>query len=127
MPILNISFTAGPLQIQCSRGLFSLESIGALFQSTSSGGGGNLTVQTLSLANAVVGSPYSMTLSASGGTPPYLWSIVSATPDTGLWLQCGGGALFGTPQMAEVESVVLQVSDSAGNTAQMTFTLTVTT
>jgi hypothetical protein len=130
MSIINIGFTAGALQIQCSRGLFSAESPPGIFQSTATGGGGTLAIQTLTLANAVVGTSYSMTLSASGGTSPYYWNLVSVTPNTDLWLQCANGELYGIPQLAEIETLVLQVTDSTfptPNTAQATLTLTVTT
>src|SRR4029079_554582 len=42
----------------------------------SGGGPGPLTVLTTSLAGGTVGSGYSQTLSASGGTPPYSWSVI---------------------------------------------------
>ena len=130
MSIINIGFTAGGLQIQCSRALFSFESVATSFQSTGTGGGGALAIQTLTLANAVVGTLYSMTLSASGGLGPYYWNLVSVIPNTDLWLQCANGALYGIPQMAETETVILQVTDSTlpiPNTATATLSLVVTT
>ncbi|HUB09599.1 MAG TPA: hypothetical protein VMB50_21520, partial [Myxococcales bacterium] len=49
----------------------------------------------------------------------------SAIPNGGLWLHVTpAGMVSGTPQAAEVETVVYQVTDSAGDTAQATFSLT---
>ena len=125
MSTINISFTAGPLQLQASRGLFSAESVGSTFVKAGSGGG-TLTITTVSLGNAIVGQAYANTLSASGGTGSYSWNIVTCTPNTDLWLQCANSALYGTPQLTETASVTIQVTDSVGNTAQANFNLLVT-
>ena len=124
MPTINISFTAGPLQLQASRGLFSCESVGSALTKAGSGGG-TLTVVTSSLAPALVGQAYSQTLSASGGSGSYSWNLVTATPNTDLWIKCVNSALYGTPQLTETESVTIQVTDSVGNTAQANLNLVV--
>ena len=55
----------------------------------------------------------------------YVFSQVSAAPDNGLWVYVlPDGVVSGTPEMAETEAVVYQVTDSAGDTAQATFNLT---
>ncbi len=126
MPTINISFTAGPLQLQASRGLFSLESPPTSFNVTGGGGGGTLTVVTSSFPNGLVGQLYSNTLSATGGTAPYSWNLVSAIPNTDLWIQVANSAIYGYPQMTELESLVIQVTDSTGATAQASLTLFVT-
>ena len=126
MPTINISFTAGPLQLQASRGLFSAESVDSLFTKAGSGGG-TLTVVTSSLPNGLVGQFYSNTLSATGGTAPYSWNLVSAIPNTDMWIQIANSAIYGYPQMTELESIVIQVTDSTGASAQASLTLFVTT
>jgi hypothetical protein len=45
-----------------------------------------LTITTSSLPNARMGTPYSAPLAASGGTPPYTWSIASGILPPGLLL-----------------------------------------
>lgn len=83
--------------------------------------GGALQIITSSLSNATVGTAYSSTLQATGGTPPYTWNKVSAVPNTLLaWTVTPGGVAQATPQAAETTSLVVQVNDSAGGTAQAT-------
>jgi len=124
MGTLYVSFTASN-QIQASRGLFSLESVGSQFASSGTGAG-PLTVVTSSLTNATVGQLYSFTLSASGGQGSYSWNLVSCTPNTDLWLSISNGAITGIPQLTETESVTVQVTDSLGATAQANLNLVVT-
>jgi hypothetical protein len=78
------------------------------------------------LPAATVGSAYGCTLTATGGTPPYSWTITADTPATGGWLSISAsGVLSGTPGTAETESVTVQVQDASGSTAENTFPLTV--
>jgi Putative Ig domain len=52
------------------------------------------------LPPATIGVPYSQTLTASGGTPPYVWSVVSGAPPNGIALSPSAGVLSGTPTAA---------------------------
>ena len=90
---------------------------------------GALQITTSSLSNATVGSAYSASLAASGGSGSgYTFSQVSAAPNNGLWLHIlPNGTVGGTPSYAETETATFQVTDSLGNTAQATFSLSVTT
>jgi hypothetical protein len=84
-----------------------------------------LAVTTSSpLPGAVVGTGYSDTLAASGGIAPYTWSLVSHS-GTNAWAVSAVGAVTGTPTTAETDSLVVQVADSASNTAQKSFSLPV--
>lgn len=56
---------------------------------------GPLTITTTVLASALVGAPYSQTLTASGGTPPYTWSLQSGALPDGIDLS-SDGVLSGT-------------------------------
>lgn len=87
----------------------------------------SLTVTTISpLFNGTVGVAYNQTLTASGGTQPYQWSVTSGSAG-GLTLDPNSGVLQGTPQTAGTFMFTVQVSDSAGNTATQQFSLTVNT
>jgi hypothetical protein len=56
------------------------------------------TITTTRLPKATVGSPYSITLAASGGTPSYQWSLIGNSPDPGLQLS-PTGVLSGIPTL----------------------------
>lgn len=63
---------------------------------------------------AVVGEPYRARLSATGGEPPYRWSIASGSLPPGLAL-AGDGEISGTPEKAEERSCLVAVSDSSAS------------
>lgn len=69
-----------------------------------------LAITTAVLPNGTVGTAYSSTLAASGGTPPYSWSVFSGSLPAGLTL--GGGMISGTPQHSGVFPFTVQVTDS---------------
>jgi Putative Ig domain len=76
----------------------------------------NLTITTASLPNGTVGSAYSQTLQATGGTPPYSWTVYSGSLPTGLSLN-STGVISGTPTTAQTTYFAVTASDSAGQTA----------
>jgi hypothetical protein len=86
---------------------------------------------TLIVVSAVpsgtVGVSYSqkLPLAASGGTPPYTWSLTSVPPLAGLVFDPVGVALNGTPTSPGTFNLTVQVSDSAGLTASKTLALTI--
>jgi hypothetical protein len=87
--------------------------------------GGPLTITTASpLFAATVGTAYSQTFTASGGAPPYSWSVLSG--DTGgLKLNAASGTLEGTPAAAAALTFAVQVTDSAGSKTAQQYSLTV--
>src|SRR5205085_11217656 len=74
-----------------------------------------LSVTTTSVPGGTVGVNFSATLQASGGTPPYNWSVSGNFPP-GLVLQ-SSGAISGNPSTAGVYSFTAKVSDSAPTSA----------
>jgi hypothetical protein len=84
----------------------------------------SLTITTSSLANGVVGQAYSATLAASGGTPPYTWSVSTGTLPAGLNL-AANGALSGTPTSAGASTFTIAVTDSQKQTATKSFSVTI--
>lgn len=67
------------------------------------------------LPMGTVGQPYSQRVDASGGAPPYSWSLLGSLP-SGMSLS-GDGVLSGNPGSAGPVSFRLLVTDSAGNSA----------
>ena len=67
-----------------------------------------------SLPTGTVNLPYSVTLTASGGTPPYTWSAAAgSTWPSFLSLNASTGQISGTPTAAASYSLAIQVRDSA--------------
>jgi subtilisin family serine protease len=74
------------------------------------------TITTTSLPGGAVGQSYSQTLAATGGTPPYTWSLDSGSFPAGLTLNPSTGAITGTPTAAGTSSFTAKVTDSATQT-----------
>jgi hypothetical protein len=84
-----------------------------------------LAVSTGSLSNGTVGTAYSQTLIATGGTTPYTWSIISGSLPAGLSLS-SSGVVSGTPTTAGgPTSVTFQVTDSVNATATKSLSITI--
>jgi hypothetical protein len=75
-----------------------------------------LTILTSWLADGHTGVFYSQTLQASGGMPPYTWSIVGSLP-SGLTLNAATGVISGVPDTPGTASFTVQVTDFALATA----------
>jgi len=82
------------------------------------------TVNGGTLPDGQVSTAYDQTLSASGGAPPYSWTIINGSPPAGLTLS-SDGELSGTPISAGTSQFTAQATDSNGKTAIGTFSLTV--
>jgi hypothetical protein len=83
----------------------------------------DLSIVTTSLPDGVVGAPYSTSLNASGGVPPYTWTV-TGLPD-GL-TSTAAGAISGTPKTAGQFTVIFNVSDAAGVTFARRLALSLT-
>ncbi|MCB1920210.1 MAG: DUF1566 domain-containing protein [Candidatus Competibacteraceae bacterium] len=81
-----------------------------------------LTLITVHLPNALVNVPYSQTLAALGGQPPYIFT--AAGLPTGLSLT-PGGVLSGTPVERNIAAVQLTVTDALNQQATKETVLTV--
>jgi uncharacterized protein (TIGR03437 family) len=76
------------------------------------------------LASGTAGTPYSQTLNASGGAPPFTWSVIAGSLPPGL-LVSASGTVSGVPSSAGAFAFTAQVVDASGATANGAFTLTV--
>jgi hypothetical protein len=83
-----------------------------------------LQITTSQLPGGTVGSAYSATLSASGGTSPYSWSVSGGTLPTGLSLS-SSGTLSGTPTVAGAFPFTVAVKDAASGSASANLSLPV--
>jgi hypothetical protein len=69
----------------------------------------------LSIPNGTINVPYAVQFSAQGGTPPYLWSVVSGGIP-GCSMDVNIGRYAGTPTTAGTYSLTVRVTDSVAAT-----------
>ncbi len=69
-----------------------------------------LTITTASLPAGVVGTIYSQTLQATGGTTPYSWAVTTGSLPAGLALNSTTGAVTGTPTGPQVGAISFTVT-----------------
>jgi hypothetical protein len=80
-----------------------------------------IRIVTSSLTGGLVAESYSETLRASGGVPPYVWSI--GPLPTGLSLDPTTGAIHGTPRSSGSFSITVHLSDSGGHASSTVLNL----
>src|SRR5205807_2060667 len=78
---------------------------------------GTLQMGPSSLPAATVGSAYFASVTASGGSSPYTFSISAGALPTGLSLNGSTGAISGTPTVAGTASFTVHASDSSSTAA----------
>lgn len=83
-----------------------------------------LAVSTTSLADGTVGSAYSLSLNATGGTAPYTWAVSTGALPAGLNLSAAG-VISGTPTAAGTASFTVSATDSAAGAATATKALSI--
>ena len=87
-------------------------------------GSNNLTISTTTVPDATAGTPYSVTLTASGGTSPYSWSVSSGSLPAGLTLS-SAGVISGTPSTAGSSTFSVIAADADDSTATQALSLKV--
>jgi hypothetical protein len=73
-----------------------------------------VSVNPASIANGVVGTPYSQIFTASGGMAPYTFAISSGTLPAGLALNAATGELSGTPTSTTSRTFTIRATDAYG-------------
>jgi len=89
-----------------------------------------LEITTTSLPAGSLGAAYSQALAATGGVPPYSWSVTSGTLPTGLSLNATTGIIAGTVGgVLRVANFTVSVTDSQApaKTATASYSFTATT
>ena len=86
---------------------------------------GPLAIATTSLPNGKQSTSYSQTVTASGGTGAYSFSITTGTLPAGLGTISASGAISGTPTTLETQTFTVTVSDGS-TTASRILSITIT-
>src|SRR5438132_2238785 len=85
-----------------------------------------LQITSSQLPGGTVGSAYSATLSASGGSTPYTWSPISGALPNGLALN-SAGSISGTPTAGGSFPFTVQAQDAAARSVSASLTIDVVT
>ena len=95
----------------------------------SAGTAGALTITSApNLPPGTINATYpGASLSATGGTPPYSWSVSSGSLPAGLTLNASTGFISGTPTAAGSSTFSATVRDNVGGSQTQSFTITINT
>ena len=71
------------------------------------------------LPAGMVSSPYSGSIVASGGVPPYTFAVISGALPNGLTLDPNQGLVTGTPTLSGTSNFRVNINDSAGSSLRI--------
>ncbi|MBV8818559.1 MAG: putative Ig domain-containing protein, partial [Acidobacteriaceae bacterium] len=83
-----------------------------------------LSIITVGISDATVQSPFVQVLQASGGQPPYNWTVTAGSLPPGLTLS-STGVIAGTPTQTGTFTFTVGITDAGGSVQQRQFTLNV--
>ncbi len=95
---------------------------------TCAAGGGTcpiVTVNPATLPNGVQGTPYSQTVTATGGVSPYVFSLSSGALPTGLMLNPNTGLISGSPGSAGTFTFTITATDANGCFGSRAYVITI--
>ena len=84
-----------------------------------------LVLTPASLGAGTAGTAYSATLSASGGTAPYSYSISSGSLPAGLSLDTASGLISGTPSSNGTANLTITATDSNGAIGSQAYSIAI--
>lgn len=87
------------------------------------GGCPTINLSPSSLPSGTIGVPYNQTISATNGTPPYNYSIISGNLPPGLNFDGSTGVIFGIPTQQGSYSFSIKVVDNNGCTGMKDYTI----
>jgi len=84
-----------------------------------------LSLSTSGLTDTTVESPYLATVTATGGTAPYGYRVISGALATGLQLNSATGEISGTPSAIEQTNFSIEATDAHGFKTTVSYSLQV--
>ncbi len=87
----------------------------------------SISIITNSLPAGQMQAAYGFPLQATGGTPPYTWSVLGSSLPAGLSLSPASGIIAGIPTVSGTFTLNVQVSDSAGDSTSAPIPMTIAT
>ncbi|MBR7627542.1 tandem-95 repeat protein [Aeromonas popoffii] len=85
----------------------------------------SISLSPTTLGNGSVGTSYSETLSASGGTAPYTYAITAGALPAGLSLNTSTGVISGTPSASGTSNLSVTATDANSASGSQAYTLTI--
>ena len=123
LALTSITLTTGASvsgRLLARNGAVTMDSNGV----TVCGACGAITLAPAALPAAMIGAPYLQTITASGGTAPYAFSVISGTLPAGLSLSADG-VLSGTPTGTGSFTFTVRATDAAGCFGDQVYTLVI--
>jgi uncharacterized protein (TIGR03437 family) len=120
----NINFLGGPGDNDGPCDNCFGPQIVALLGSFASTSASPISITTTSIPNGTILTESSQTLTATGGTAPYTWTLVGGSLPPGMGLS-STGILSGTPTTANTYTFTVKVTDATGTFATEIIMLTV--
>jgi hypothetical protein len=77
------------------------------------------------IQGGVVNQPYSETITTSGGTAPYVYSVIGGALPTGTSLNSSTGVISGTPTATGTYTFTVKSLDAGGYSGQQAFSITI--